>query len=217
MKNRSVKAQITLLLTLLMATLAILLLILMLIISCSVATQTAKHQLTQNLRSNLSFVEVTERKPNIMEGFSFYHNGITTLVYSANESLIAGQIPVSFQAEVPFENGIIRTIDVEDGKYLVLDFWLAHDWNTGVWLRGLAEAPNNQMLTRNLLLIALFALPVFILLAGIGSYRITKRTFKPLEHITATAEAINDAKDLSGRINLPPGKDEFSRLADDFD
>ena len=217
MKNRSVKAQITLLLTLLMAALAILLLILMLIISCSVATQTAKHQLTQNLRSNLSFVEVTERKPNIMEGFSFYHNGITTLVYSANESLIAGQIPVSFQAEVPFENGIIRTVDVEDGKYLVLDFWLAHDWNTGVWLRGLAEAPNNQMLTRNLLLIALFALPVFILLAGIGSYRITKRTFKPLEHITATAEAINDAKDLSGRINLPPGKDEFSRLAEDFD
>lgn len=217
MKNRSVKTKITILLTLLMATLALLLLIFMLFISSSVATQTVKQQLTDTVRSNLSYVEVTDLKPNIQDGFSFYHNGISTLIYSQNESLLAGQIPVSFRAEVPFENGTIRTVDSDDSKYLVLDLWLASDWNNGVWLRGLVEAPNSEALTRNLLLIALIALPVFILLAGLGSYHITRRTFRPLEHITATAEAINDAKDLSGRINLPSGKDEFSRLAADFD
>ncbi len=217
MKNRSVKSKITILLTLLMAALAILLLSFMLFISSSVATQTARRQLTDTVRSNLSYVEVTDHKPNIQEGFSFYHNGISTLIYSQNEALVAGQIPVSFQAEVPFENGSIRTVDSGDSEYLVLDFWLASDWNNGVWLRGLVEAPNSEALTRNLLLIALIALPIFILLAALGSYHIAKRAFRPLEHITATAEAINEAKDLSGRIGLPPGRDEFSRLAADFD
>lgn len=217
MRNKSVKIQITFLLTLLMATLAILLLSFMVIISNSVATQTIKQQLTDTVRLNIAYVEITDRKPAIQDKFLFYHNGISTLIYSHNETLLAGQLPVSFTAEVPFENGLIRTIEMNDSNYLVLDLWMASDWNNGIWLRGLVEAPNNEELTHNLLLIALIALPVFLLLAGLGSYHITRRSFKPLEHITATAEAINEAKDLSGRIGLPPGEDEFSRLAADFD
>lgn len=217
MKNKSVKTQITILLTMLMATLAVLLLIFMLFISHSVALQTAKSQLTDVVRSNLIHVEVSDKKPIIGDQFSYYHNGISTLIYSQNESLIAGQIPVSFQTEVPFESGSIRIVNVGDTDYLVLDMFLAENWNHGVWLRGLLEAPNNESLTRNLLMIAIIALPLFMLLAALGSYHITRRAFRPLGHITATAEAINEAKDLSGRIGLPPGEDEFSRLAADFD
>lgn len=217
MKNKSVKTQITFLLTLLMATLTILLLTFMLIISNSVAAQTAKGQLTDVVRSNLTHVEVQEKKPILDDQFSYYHNGVSTLVYSQNESLIAGQIPVSFQAEVPFENGSIRTVNVGETDYLVLDLFLAETWNHGVWLRGLIEAPNNKALSFNLLIIAFIALPLFMLLAALGSHHITRRAFRPLEHITAAAEAINEAKDLSGRIGLPFGEDEFSRLAADFD
>lgn len=216
-KTLSVKSKITILLTLLMAGLAVLLLIFMLFISNSVATQTAMDQLNETVHSNLAYVEVTDRKPVISEGFSYFQNGISTLIYSQKEALIAGQIPVSFQAEIPFENGFIRTVDSTDGQYIVLDLWLASDWQSGVWLRGLMEAPNNESLARNLLFISLIALPIFILLAALGSYFITKRAFQPLDHITATAEAINEAKDLSGRIGLPEGGDEFSRLAADFD
>ena len=209
MKNKSVKTQITILLTLLMAALAILLLVFMLFISNSVATQTSKRQLTDIVRSNVSYIEVHEKKPTIAADFSYYHNGITTLVYSQSEALIAGQIPVSFQAELPFENGSIRKVSSGENDYLVLDLFLSESWNHGVWLRGLTEAPNSEALTRNLLLIALIALPLFISLAALGSYHITRRSFRPLEHITATAEAINEAKDLSGRIGLPPGEMNF--------
>ena len=217
MKNRSVKTQIAILLTLLMATLTALLLTFMLFISNSVATETAKRQLTEVVRSNLAHVEVSEKKPTVGNNFSYYHNGVTTLIYSQNEALIAGQIPVSFQAEVPFENGTIHTVNTPETDYLVLDLFLAETWDHGIWLRGLIEAPNNEALTFNLLVIAFIALPVFMLLAAFGSHHITRRAFRPLEHITATAEAINEAKDLSGRIGLSPGKDEFSRLAADFD
>ena len=216
MKIHSVKTQITLLLTMLMAVLAILLLVFMLFITNTVAVQTTRQQLVNTLRANVSLVDVQETKPSIDEKFSYYHNGITTLIYSQKESLLAGQIPVTFHAEVPFENGTIRTIESGDAEYLLLDFWLASDWENGVWLRGLAEAPDTAALSKNLLLIAFLALPLFIVLAGWGSSHIARRAFRPLDHITATAEAINDAKDLSGRIELTSSNEEFSRLANDF-
>ena len=216
MKFHSVKTQITLLLTMLMAVLAVLLLVFMLFVTNTVATQTTRQQLVNTLRSNLSYIEVQESKPAIDENFSYYHNGISSLIYSKNESLLAGQVPVTFHTEVPFENGAIRTIESGDSKYLVLDFWLASDWDHGIWLRGLAEAPDTSALSRNLLFIAFLALPAFILLAGFGSHHIARKAFRPLDHITAAAEAINDAKDLSGRIELPSSNEEFSRLANDF-
>lgn len=54
-------------------------------------------------------------------------------------------------------------------------------------------------------------------LAAVGSYRIIRRAFQPLDAINATAAAINEARDLSRRIGLPPGEDEFSRLGSSFD
>lgn len=217
MRNRSVKTKITVWLTLLMALLAGLLLAFMVFISSSISTGTAMEQLTQTVRTNLSHVEIVDHKPNLGEDFDFYQNGISTLVYSQRGTLLAGQLPVSFTAAEAFQNGVVRTVDTGKSEYLVLDLWLASGWENGVWIRGLMEAPNNDMLIRNLLLIALIALPLFIFLAAIGSYRIAKRAFRPLDHITATAEAINEARDLSGRIGLPPKGDEFSRLAADFD
>ena len=216
MKINSVKTKICLLLTILMAALAVLLLVFMLIVTNAVARETTRQQLVDTLRSNLSYIEVQEQKPSIDTNFSYYHNGITTLVYSKNETLLAGQIPVTYHAQVPFENGIIRSIESGDSEYLILDLWLASDWDHGVWLRGLAEAPDTAALSKNLLIIAFLALPVFIILAGWGSYHIARRAFRPLDHITATAEAINDAKDLSGRIVVSSKNAEFSRLAANF-
>ena len=216
MKINSVKTKISLLLTILMAALAVLLLVFMLVVTNAVARETTRQQLVDTLRSNLAYIEVQEQKPSIDTNFSYYHNGITTLVYSKNETLLAGQIPVTYHAQVPFENGIIRSIESEDSEYLVLDLWLASDWDHGVWLRGLAEAPDTAALSKNLLIIAFLALPVFIILAGWGSYHIARRAFRPLDHITATAEAINDANDLSGRITVSSKNAEFSRLANDF-
>lgn len=216
MKINSVKTKISLLLTILMAALAVLLLVFMLVVTNAVARETTRQQLVDTLRSNLSYIEVQEQKPSIDTNFSYYHNGITTLVYSKNETLLAGQIPVTYHAQVPFENGIIRSIESGDSEYLVLDLWLASDWDHGVWLRGLAEAPDTAALSKNLLIIAFLALPVFIILAGWGSYHIARRAFRPLDHITATAEAINDANDLSGRITVSSKNAEFSRLANDF-
>ena len=102
-------------------------------------------------------------------------------------------------------------------SYVVLDLWLPSSWEEGVWVRGLMEVPRNEQTTDNLIKIAAIALPVFILLTAVGGYLLVRRAFRPLEQISATAQAMGEAKDLSRRIGLPPGRDEFSRLAQTFD
>ncbi len=217
MRNASVKIKITGWLTLLMALLAIFLIVFMLSISSTVVSQTAMSQLAYTVQSNLGQVNVKNGRPEFGDGFRFYQNGISTLVYSQKEALLAGQIPGAFTADEPFQNGVIRTVSTDEDKYLVMDLWLPMGWDHGVWIRGLMETPDNHWAALNLLKVALVALPVFMALAALGSYWIARRAFRPLDSINATAEAINEAKDLSRRIGLPEGRDEFSRLGSTFD
>ncbi len=217
MKNVSVKIRITIWLTLLMGLLTMLLFIFMLSISSTVASQAAMTQLNYTVQNNLGQVSVRQGRLEFKDGFRFYQNGVSTLIYSKSEALLAGQIPVSFRSPGTFSNGLIRTLSAEEEEYLVLDLWMPMGWEDGIWVRGVMETPKNSQITYNLLKTAFVVLPVFMTLAALGSYWIARRAFRPLDSITATAEAINEAKDLSRRIALPEGKDEFFRLGSTFD
>lgn len=212
----SVKTRITVWLTLLLALLAVLLLGFMLSISRTVAVSTAMSQLSHTVKSNFGKISMDQGKLELEDGFHFYQNGVSTLVYSQNETLLAGQIPVSFTAEESFQNGQTRMVSAGEDQYLVLDLRLPMGWSSCIWVRGLLEVPSSQQTSRNLIIVTLVALPVFMALAALGSYWIARKAFQPLERITATAEAMNEARDLSQRIALPFGRDEFSRLANTF-
>lgn len=168
-------------------------------ISGSVSTQTAMDQLDQTVRDNLQQVDMTDGSLQLGESFRFYNNGVYTLVYSQNESLLAGQVPVGFTADEPFQSGLTRPVDVRGVRYYVLDFWLPLSWEGGVWVRGILEAPENPQVVQNLMNIALVVMPLFILLAALGGYLIARRAFRPLDQITSTAAAIDEAADLSRR------------------
>ncbi len=217
MKKKSIKLKITLWLTALVAILTVVLVAMALLTTNYVATKTAMEELELVVRNNLKHIQATETTPVIDENFLYYQNGASTLVYSKNGSLIAGQIPVNFKTTVPFEKGVIRTVESGDNQFLVLDMWLPYDWENGVWVRGLTDVPDVNYLGRYLIMVSAITLPIFTLLAALGSWFIIKGSFRPLDKINATAAAINEAKDLSGRINLPEGSDEFSRLAENFD
>lgn len=217
MKGLSVKVKITIWYTLLMILMAALLLVFLVLVSGSVTTQTSMDQLDQTVRGNLQQVGTAEDGSLALgEDFRFYDNGVYTLIYSQSESLLAGQVPVAFTASEPFQNGLTRPVQVGSTRYYVLDFWVPLGWEGGVWVRGILEAPENPQLLTNLMLIALIVMPLLIVLAALGGYLIARRAFRPLDQITSTAAAINEASDLSRRVDIPPGHNEFSRLARTF-
>ena len=217
MKGLSIKVKITIWYTLLMILMAALLLVFLVLVSGSVTTQTSMDQLDQTVRGNLRQVGTAEDGSLALgEDFRFYDNGVYTLIYSQSESLLAGQVPVAFTASEPFQNGLTRPVQVGSTRYYVLDFWVPLGWEGGVWVRGILEAPENPQLLTNLMLIVLIVMPLLIVLAALGGYLIARRAFRPLDQITSTAAAINEASDLSRRVDIPPGHNEFSRLARTF-
>ena len=216
MKRLNIKVKITIWYLLLMTLMAGLLLSFILLVSGSVTTQTAMEQLSQSVRANLQQVDMVDGVLQLGEGFRFYDNGVYCLIYSQSESLLAGQVPVSFTAAEPFQNGLTRPVEADGGRFYVLDFWIPTGWEDGVWIRGVLESPEHPQVLGNLLGVAMVTLPLFILLAALGGYWIARRAFRPLDQITSTAAAISEASDLSARVEVPPGRNEFTRLARTF-
>ena len=212
----AVKRRIALWLTLLTVLLTVLLLAYILIISDTVSNKTARSELIRVLRENAACVSMREGQLQVDVGFRYSYGGITALIYSRGEALLAGQIPVGYGVTLPFESGVIREVG-EETKYLVLDLWVPSGWEDGVWLRGITVAPDLRAVTVNMIFWTLLTLPLFALLAACGAYWICCRAFRPLAQIHDAAEAINEARDLKGRIGLPTGEDEFTRLAATFD
>lgn len=168
MRKRSVKVKITLWYLLLMGLMAGLMLVFLRLISGSVYTQSAMEQLDQTVRENLGQVTLVDGRPQMGEGFQFYENGVYTLVYSQDKTLLAGQVPVAFTAAEPFHNGLTRLVDTDTGQYYVLDFWVPAGWEEGLWVRGLLEVPAGAQSMPALLWVAAVSLPLFLLLAAVG-------------------------------------------------
>ena len=218
MKKSSIKLRLTLWYTLLMLLMAAVTLTFVLVISSSVANQTTLDSLDRALRENALQVDLENGELQIGSGFSFYHSGIYTVIYSKSQALMAGQLPQAFTSlSLPFENGLTRHVDTEQGSYYVMDLWLPSGWEDGIWLRGITEISQGADTRQNLLIAAGVALPLFILLGALGGWFIVRRALRPLDSINATAAAINEGRDLSARINLGKAPEEFSRLAENFD
>lgn len=216
MRRLSVKARLTLWITLMMLLLVAAVLAVLVTVSSSVVTESAYDQLESTVRANLNGISHTGGTLSFQEGFAFTKSGVYTLVYSRSGALLAGQPPLSFPENEPFENGVIRPVSA-DGTYYILDFWLPFSWDDGVWVRGMMEAPETAGVLDGLAGVALLLLPLMVAVSGLGSYLLARATFRPISRIIAAAEAIGEGRDLSRRIGLPAGHDEISRLAAAFD
>ncbi|MBM6830373.1 HAMP domain-containing histidine kinase [Anaerotignum lactatifermentans] len=217
MRKISIKIKITLWYLLLMLLMMGIVLGFIIAVSNSVASQTAMTQISATVRENLNQISMEDGKLQVGEEFRFYHNGIYTLIYSENKTLLAGQPPLNVTEVGDFENGVTRTVSAGDEDYYIMDLWRSFGWDNGVWVRGITEVPESATIIENLLTMAAIAMPVFILLSTIGGFWIAKRAFRPLEEIISTADSINEGADLSARIPVPEGGNEFGRLVRTFD
>lgn len=219
MKRLSVQAKLTLWITAWMLALVTIVLAFLFGISSQVAMQSAQEQLSSFVRGNLSAITKENQTLQFEEGFQFTRNGMYLLVYNGSGALLAGQTPLSYPAIVAFENGLTRPVSDEDEEdvYLTLDFWLPFGWDDGVWVRGVMQMPEWSDAIERLFGMSVLLLPVIVLASGFGAYRMVRRAFRPIDRIVKAASEISEGRDLSKRIDLPPGRDEISQLAAAFD
>jgi len=88
---------------------------------------------------------------------------------------------------------------------------------SGLWIRGAVLTDSHIGINDTITRITLMLLPIILIVTFLGALWISSRTFRPIEQIVSTANSINDADDLTDRIDLKHGPKEMKQLAGAFD
>ncbi len=218
MRNMSIKLKVTLWYTFLMILVVSIVLSFMWLISGSVIATDTKKQVERVVNTVSNGIKLDDDKIEI--NISLIQNEVYTVIYHEDKKPIAGIFQDQFISKgIEFFDGKTQTITLETSEFYVYDRLVllkGEEGNMKVWIRGVGEADIVPNLMDSLFSIALFTLPLLVILAAIGGYLISRQAFKPIDKLMAAANKITEGKDLTRRIGLD-SKDELGRLAHTFD
>lgn len=214
MKRLSIKMRVTLWYTLFLLSVVIFVLIYMVVTGQAAVNSDSRNRMTKVMEDNLDEIEYDDGELDIDDDFSYFKEGVYTQVYTVNQELIRGMAPEGFEAP-PFDvDGTMKQIRSGSSQFFVYDRLLQFKHGESLWLRSILSVSSDSGFVNAMIRSAFVLLPLLVVAAAVGGYRITRRAFLPVEKITQAAEAINDGKDLSKRIELPTRIDEIYILAD---
>ncbi len=217
MKSLSAKTKLTLFTALLMLLMAGVLIGLMFSLSENVVSSNSISQLTEVVGNNSDELEFEDGTLDT-EDVDFFEKGVYTLLYSQDGEYITGDFPEESISTLPLRNKETTEFTLDGTLYYVYDMLSpVEDSPALVWVRGIIAVDEVASATSNILQLALFSLPIFVLFAACGSYFIAKHTFRPIDKIVKTAEEISESENLTLRIDLKGGSPEIRGLAETFD
>lgn len=85
-----------------------------------------------------------------------------------------------------------------------------------VYIRGICPIDDTTAAFDAVAKNALYLFPAFIILAAIGAYIITRKTIRPVEKITESAQEISSGNDLSKRLDTGKAPYEIYKLGETF-
>lgn len=146
-----------------------------------------------------------------------YKRGVYCSFYSDDGELLlsADKEDMDF-SNVEFVPNRIRTVRSEAGEFYLYDYYVDLDVS-GLWIRGVVLTDSHFGIMDTIVRLTIFILPLLLIITFLGALWISSRTFKPIEKIVDTANSINDADDLTDRIDLKRGPKEMKQLAAAFD
>lgn len=146
-----------------------------------------------------------------------FDDGVYLSLYDTAGVPLYGFVPREFDNSVIFDDGSLRTVESGGHSWYLYDEQITVEDYGPVWVRSIAAADAFNSTLGTLGKTALLVLPVFVLLAAVCGYLLTRRAFAPVRQITQTAREIGEGGDLSRRIGLTGRKDEIHTLAAEFD
>lgn len=152
----------------------------------------------------------------IDDDFCDVFEGISTALYDADGNLLYGNMPIKISSSKLLAFTKIGKTDYKGETYYVYDKPLTAEGLEGLWVRGVISQNESVNILYNVVRLSFWLLPALALLAVLGGYIITRRSFLPVEQIAKSAEEIGKGGDLSKRLDIGPGNDEIHMLADTF-
>lgn len=168
-----------------------------------------KEQGDQFLKYNDGWLEIDD-------DFCDFFEGICTALYNEDGNLLYGESPIKISRSNNMIYTTMEKITYKGEKYYVYDRKLTGENLEGLWLRGVVSKNEKINILYNTVRLSFWLLPVLALLAILGGYAITRRSFLPVEQIARSAEEIGESGDLSRRLDIGPGNDELHQLTQAF-
>ncbi len=217
MKKVSAKVKLTLFTALLMLVMAGVLIGLMFTLSENIISSNSRDQLQEVVDDNSGELEFDDGGLDT-DDVDFFKKGVYTVLYSYDGQYITGDVPEEGLDTQPLKDKETTEITVGGTRYYIYDILFSVEGSDALlWMRGIIAVDEVATATSNILQMAIFSLPVFILLAALGSYFVAKHTFRPIDKIVKTAEEISESENLALRIDLKGGSPEIYKLAETFD
>jgi len=151
------------------------------------------------------------------DDLTLYKRGVFCSFYNTNGELLlsADKEDMDFSS-VPFKENQIRTESSGGKEFYIYDTYVDMEVS-GLWIRGAVLTDSHIGINDTITRITLMLLPIILIVTFLGALWISSRTFRPIEQIVSTANSINDADDLTDRIDLKHGPKEMKQLAGAFD
>lgn len=217
MKNLSLKQKLTILYTILMTINICAVLAVLFSLSNREILSSVQNRLRESVAGAFDDIEMDDGKLDFDSDILELENGVYLSVYDMEGRLLYGKIPYGFDQSMTFQDGLVRRQKAEQVEYYVLDMSYAPEENMNLMVRGIISITDAEESFRITLRLALICLPLLVILTAVLGYFMTRRTLRPIAHITETVRTIQEEEDLSRRINLGEGRDEIYRLAATFD
>lgn len=217
MKNLSLKQKLTILYTILMTINICAVLAVLFSLSNREILGTVQNRLRESVAGAFDDIGWEDGRLDFDSDILELENGVYLSVYDEEGMLLYGKIPYGFDQSMAFLDGLVRRQKAERVEYYVLDMSYAPKDNMNLMVRGIISITDAEESFRITLRLALVFLPLLVVLTAVLGYFMTRRTLRPVAHITETVRTIREEQDLSRRIDLGNGKDEIYRLSATFD
>ena len=217
-KNLTIKLRITLWYTVFMTLLVAAVVTLLLVLSHSRVHNEAQLRLTDAVERSFAQVSLIGNTLYFDDDLNYMAQGVSISVYNKEGMLLYGRIPAHFDGADMLIKDEMQSVRAGNGSHwYVYDTCRTIEGFGTLWVRGVTSQDTAEPAFSGVIVAALIVLPFFVLTAVIGGYLITRRTLRPLDAMTRTAQSIATGEDLTARIRLSRGDDEIHTLAHTFD
>jgi signal transduction histidine kinase len=159
-------------------------------------------------------VDEASRHP---DRFDDHEDDVYIATYDGHHMKLKGKLPAGLPQELPPRPGMgVQKFTLNNKEYRYYDVPVLQPGGEPRLMRGVIALDKINRRTDLFLLGLFLGLPVFILIAALGGYKIIKRGFQPVQVISATAQEIGATNDLSRRIDIGDGGDEIHQMAGSF-
>ena len=217
MKRLSFKFKLTLWYTLIMIIVSTVVLMAM----TSISTGLINRETTERLsRAVDEMSRELERNPDIrrVPDFKYFNQGVQLTLYDEDGNVSGGQLPFGITEKLKLSEDGVRKEAYNGNEYYVLDKKLVSSASRRTyWLKGIVSISDGTYAINSLAKYNALLAVIMIIIAALGGYIIIQRTLIPVNKIRRTADEISESNDLSRRIALSGGNDEFYQLAQSFD